>query len=69
MNNVYFALKNLISIKKNYFGKLNDDPGQRVRSVPYVSDYEFQIDNNVEDLHFATAIKNGAKKVKMTGDI
>ncbi|MBT5073008.1 MAG: hypothetical protein HOH18_09530 [Kordiimonadaceae bacterium] len=62
MNSVYFALKNLISIKKNYFGKLNEDPCQRVRSVPLVCSYDYHIEDDIEDLDFITIVDNIADK-------
>lgn len=50
LNNVYEALYNLISIKKNYFGMINDDPYQRVRQVPVIINYNIPIKDYAETI-------------------
>lgn len=56
LSSVYEALNNLISIKKNYFGEINDDPHQRVRQVPILINYNIPIEENIEKLSiFPTA--------------
>jgi len=50
---------NLLDIKRNYFELLNDDPHQRVRSVPLLLNYEKPIEANVGDYYFDTMIEKG----------